>query len=46
MIRILKRLRQILRELIEKNREKNELNGLYVDNEIPRALGTRIRRFY
>lgn len=45
MIRLIKRLGQILRELIEKDREKNELNGLYVNNDTPRALGTRIRRY-
>ena len=45
MIRLIKRLGEILQELIKQDREKNELNGLYVDNEIPRALGTRIRRY-
>ena len=45
-MRILKALIRMIRDQIRKDREKNELNGLYVDNEIPRALGTKIRRFY
>ena len=44
-MRILKALIRLIKDQIRKDREKNELNGLYVDNDIPRALGTRIRRY-
>ena len=44
IIQILRSLIRLIREILQDEREKNELNGLYVDNETPRVFGTKIRR--
>ena len=40
-----KALIKLILELIQQDRAKNELNGLYIINETPRVFGTKIRRF-
>lgn len=41
-MRLLKTLLEILKALIASEREQMLYRGLYVDNETPRALGTKI----
>lgn len=41
-MRLLKTLLEILKDFIASEREQMLHNGLYVDNETPRALGTKI----
>lgn len=45
-IDIIKDLIKLLQGFIKEDRDKAELNGLYIKNETPRVFGTKIRRFY
>lgn len=41
---MLKELIKLIREILRGEREKNELNGLYIEDTTPRVFGTKIRR--
>lgn len=42
---MLKAFIKLILEILKSDRDKNELNGLYILDETPRVFGTKIRRF-
>lgn len=45
-MRLLKLVIKLLRDTLERERILSERRGMYVNNEIPKTLGSKIRRFY